>query len=378
VRICMLNLTSGGMSGGYRTYLSHLVPRLANHPDVDAMLVGAPQSLDISPWQRAAPSVQWLPLKCSLLNRGGEISRVQKRVIKGFAPDVLFIPTARYWRIDGVPVVTMVRNMIPMMAHNSTYCLERIRNWARFKQLQAAVRKSDRIVAISYFVKDCLTNGLGIREDKIGVVYHGLERHGNEPGKRPSAIPEDWSGGFVFAAGLIYPYRGIEDQIEAWHCLRSLPDLPPLVIAGKVGQGMSRYYAKLRRLVHDRGMEPHIHFVGLLDRPEMVWCYRNCLALVMTSRVEACPNIALEAMAHGCVCIAAQNPPLPEFFAEAAEYYPPGQPQSLAQAVRLVLDRSSGRCTEMSARALVRASRFSWDVCCDETIRELRTAVERH
>ena len=36
----MLNITSRGMSGGYRTYLSRLVPLLATQPQTQALLVG--------------------------------------------------------------------------------------------------------------------------------------------------------------------------------------------------------------------------------------------------------------------------------------------------------------------------------------------------
>ena len=57
----------------------------------------------------------------------------------------------------------------------------------------------------------------------------------------------------------------------------------------------------------------------------------------MTSRVEACPNIALEAMSHGAFCLAADNPPLPEFFQGAALYYRPRSGEALAHAITAAL-----------------------------------------
>lgn len=371
----MLNITAGGMSGGYKNYLVNLVPRLATHPDVSSLLVGVPHAVELPKGGWGNGSVQWLPLHRPASPIRGGLTGSERKTIENFSPDLLFIPTSRFCPFPGVPVVNMVRNMMPMTPHNSRYCLERLRNWARFHQMRKAVLRANRVVAISQFVKDYLMHDLGLAEDRVGVVYHGTDLHPDVPPRRPAALPADWAGSFVFTAGLIYPYRGLEDLIEAWRHLRGLSDLPHLVIAGKVGQGMSRYHAKLLRLVCERNLESHIHFVGLLDRSEMTWCYRNCSVFAMTSRVEACPNIALEAMANGSLCISTENPPLPEMFADAAWYYPAGESRILAERVCAVLRLARDRREAAQDRVIARAARFSWDTCCQRTVEELRRAI---
>lgn len=376
MRICMLNITAGGMSGGYRNYLSNLVPRLAVHPEVETLLVGVPQSVGFPQITTASGSVQWLPLRRSAsLVRGG-LTGSEREAIAASKPDVLFIPTSRFSSSGSIPVVNMVRNMMPMTPHNSRYCLEQLRNWARFLQMKHAVSQADRVIAISQFVKDYLTHNLGLAEDRVGVVYHGTTLDSDLPMHKPAVAGEDWIDRFFFTAGLIYPYRGIEDLIEAWQRLRGLPDLPPLVIAGKVGQGMSGYYAKLLRLVQEKGLRAHVHFAGLLSRSEMAWCYNHCSAFIMTSRVEACPNIALEAMASGSLCISTMNPPLPEIFAEAAWYYPAGQSGVLAERIREAMQLSDGCRMAVRTCAIARAARFTWDVCCRRTVEELQKAIQ--
>jgi len=266
--------------------------------------------------------------------------------------------------------------MLPATLEYSAYPLEWIRNWGRLRQMQSAVRRSDRVIAISQFVRGYLTETLGVAEDRVGVVYHGIDAVDNFDIQQPVSILSDLEGRFVFTAGVIYPYRGLEDLIVAWEQLGDGSDRPPLVIAGKIGQGMSRYYSRLIRMVEERGLASHIRFVGLLDRGEMAWCYRNCAAFVMTSRVEACPNIALEAMAHGCLCISTDNPPMPEMFGEAARYYRAGAADQLAQHIRDGLALLPGQREEIRRNALARTGQFTWQACCEATIRELREAIE--
>lgn len=362
------------MSGGYRTYLSHLVPLLVGHPQVEALLVGMPQTIDTSEWQRTAPSAQWLSLRCSLRARGREVSREARKAIGGFSPDVVFIPTARHFALNGTPVVNMVRNMMPMTPHYSLGGIERLQNWARFRQMREAVERSSRVIAVSQFVRDHLVARVGLEEARIGVVYHGTDTEFQQPLSRPAAIPDDLSCRFVFAAGEIYPYRGLEDLLAAWGHLRDGSDPPPLVIAGRIGQGMSRYYRKLVRLVEESDLASHVHFVGSLSQTEMAWCYQSSLAFIMTSRVEACPNIALEAMAHGCVCISTDNPPMPEMFADAAVYYPFGDARLLADRIQEMLEMSDVQRRRFRERVLCRATQFSWTRCVEQTIAELAVA----
>jgi len=98
---------------------------------------------------------------------------------------------------------------------------------------------------------------------------------------------------------------------------------------------------------------------------------------VMTSRAEACPNIVLEAMSHGCVCISTETEPMPEFFQDSAVYYPPKNGAVLANAIQEVLLWDEAKRWKVLERAKIRASQFSWETCALKTIQELRLAVEQ-
>ena len=97
----------------------------------------------------------------------------------------------------------------------------------------------------------------------------------------------------------------------------------------------------------------------------------------MTSRVESFGQIALEAMANGCICVSADNPCLPEIFEDAAVYYPPKNGKALAEAVLSVLAWNSHQRNEASERARQQAAKFSWDVCAEKTMAALAKVAKR-
>ncbi len=87
---------------------------------------------------------------------------------------------------------------------------------------------------------------------------------------------------------------------------------------------MTAYQKRLKAWAQENNLTDRICWTSSLNEKEMTWCYQNCSAFVMTSWVEACTNIALEAMSHGFISIAADNPPLPEILEDVAVYYPKG------------------------------------------------------
>ncbi len=47
MKIAIINITGGGMSGGYKKYLQNVIPRMARHNDVEAILCASPDSISV-------------------------------------------------------------------------------------------------------------------------------------------------------------------------------------------------------------------------------------------------------------------------------------------------------------------------------------------
>ena len=97
----------------------------------------------------------------------------------------------------------------------------------------------------------------------------------------------------------------------------------------------------------------------------------------MTSRVEACPNLVLEALSHGCLNVATALNPMPEIFGEAATYYEAGSAVQLAQRISDVLAAPAAAKDRRRQIARRRGAYFTWDASASGTLRELERAIEQ-
>lgn len=212
----------------------------------------------------------------------------------------------------------------------------------------------------------------GIPGDRIGMVYHGIDAPKKNDGVRPISVPESWKGRFLFTAGSIRPARGLEDALWAINYLVSQnAEIEGIVIAGEVPTNMIPYQKKLKNWIKKHNLSSKVFWAGNLNENEMAWCYQNCRAFVMTSRVESFGQVALEAMSYGCVCVATDNPCLPEIFGDAALFYTPKDGKALAEMIQTVLAWDENQCKAASERAIKRAGEFSWDICVEKTVTAL-------
>lgn len=366
------------MSGGYRKYLRNVIPRMAANPVVEALLSASPESLNVQDWfDEPFSNVEFVNCKPFRFMRHNSDQELKQHLEK-FSPDVIYSPTERSFRFNKVPVVNMIQNMEPFVTNiDGNPFNERGRQWIQVVDARKAINKSDRVIAVSEFVKDFLIKKWDIPADKIGIVYHGVEDL-NQKGNnvvRPPFIPNDWDGQFLFAAGSIRPARGLEDVLYALNHLSAKSSISGLVIAGETTSVMMKYRKKLEAIIKTHNLSSRVYWAGNLNEREMAWCYQNCFAFVMTSRVESFGMIAGEAMAHGCICISADNPCLPEIFGNAAIFYKPYSGEDLANKIMEVLSWDSQKRALASETARQRASEFSWDICAEKTVVQLAKAA---
>lgn len=284
--------------------------------------------------------------------------------------DVLFTPYQIAPYVHGVRNVMMLRNMEPFLYKNYVYSTSaRMRNRLLRYGSEASLRAADRVIAVSRFARERLTLHMGIESSRVRTVYHGspsLTVDDDERlGGREALDRVDIAGRFVLTVGSLLPYRRVEDVIAAFE--RAHEFLPRDMRLVVVGSGSDpRYGRAVQRTAAASSVNSRISIIGQVSWQTMAALYRDCTVCVIATEIEACPNIALEAMAAGCVIVSSDRPPLPEVFGGCTLEFRARDVDHLAQQMQIAVDDSDLR-SKLSARAQNRARCFSWQTCGDMT-----------
>lgn len=292
------------------------------------------------------------------------------RIVRETNADLLFTPYQISPRIKGLKQVLMIRNMEPFLFRAYRYSMKsRLRNHVLRWQSSRALRAADRVIAISGFTEDWLLDGLGIHRDRIHRVYHGrdisfsLAGDPTEDRDRLAALGVE--GDFLLTCGSFLPYRRYEDVIAAFDlCAGSRNSGIKLVIAGSGSD--KRYGELIQRTIANSRYRDRILVVGYVSKGSMISLYRRCMVCIIAAEIEACPNIAIEAMSSGCAIVSSDRPPLPEMFSGNSLVFSAGDIEDMGDKIRVCLSDEPLR-DEIGKGAALRAQDFSWKKCAEET-----------
>jgi glycosyltransferase involved in cell wall biosynthesis len=215
--------------------------------------------------------------------------------------------------------------------HGETYENAKIRLYYRLERL--AVRRASRVVVVSHAMA-ARAKLMGIPPTKLHVIHNACLV---EPASATDgAIPARDSAAVVGIVGRLSPEKGVDVGLEIHGAVRRRVPGASLVIAGE-GPERSRLEVQARRL----GVDDSVTWLGY--REEVDGVYRSMSVLLMPSRSEGLPNVALEAFAHGVPVVASAVGGLPEIVSHGRNGYlvTPGDTASMVDhVVSLLGDRA--------------------------------------
>ncbi|PIE73882.1 MAG: hypothetical protein CSA20_00760 [Deltaproteobacteria bacterium] len=295
------------------------------------------------------------------------------KILKRNQVDVLFTPYQIGTKVTSAKHVMMIRNMEPFNFIKYHYSPKTyLRNLILKTQTLSSLRAADKVVAVSDYTEKFITESLGGMDKKVYRIYHGRDIRFNP--LDPDGADQDRlkqigiKRNFVLACGSLLPYRRSEDVLRAFNRFSQVHTKIDLVVAGSGND--RKYNNKLNKLIQMSSASDRIHKVGHVPVKAMQSLYRKCKFCVVSTEIEACPNIVIEAMASGCICISSDHPPLPEMFQNSSIQYKARDTKDLAAKMEMCLFDENLR-KELKEKALQRAKDFSWETCAAETLKVL-------
>lgn len=264
------------------------------------------------------------------------------------------------------PSVTMSRDMLsyePGEIERYGWSKARLRLVLLRYIQNRSLRRSDGAVFLTNHAAKVIQQSCGTLS-RVGFIPHGVGQNFQE---LTHTLP--WPANGERPIRLLYISNAAWYKHQ-WMVIRAIEQLRNEginVILTLVGGGSGPAQQKLRRqmaLSDPRGeFVTQKEFVPQADLPGYL---AEADIFVFASSCENMPNTLVEAMAAGLPIACSRRGPMPEVLEDAGEYFDPEVPESIACALRKLIEDSDLR-KRLALRAKTLAARYSWERCARET-----------
>lgn len=229
--------------------------------------------------------------------------------------------------------------------------IERIYFWP----IKFLTRKCEHVITISNSEKSRLIKYNLASEEKITVVYHGVNKKFTpnysvdeiQSLRKKLGLPEK----FVLYIGRLNHRKNIATIIRALKETKN----NNLVIVGKE----DNQDVDLNKLISSLSLKNRVVFTGHLADSEIPLLYAMASIFCFPSFAEGFGLPPLEAMASGTPVIVSNTTAMPEICGDACLYFDPKNTKELASQIKK-LTKDEGLYSTLKEKGIERAKSFSW------------------
>jgi len=249
------------------------------------------------------------------------------------------------------PTVVTIHDMIHELYPEHFYVWDKT---SRCKK--QAIQRAAHVICVSENTRQDVIRLLGIPEEKLSVVHHGID-HLSLPASQPH---EDRP--YLLYIGHRNGYKNFAAFVQAFAASRFLRQNFSIIAFG--ANPLSR---QERLFITGQGLaETAVKQVNG-DDTRLVQLYQNASAFIYPSLYEGFGIPPLEAMANHCPVIASNTSSIPEVLGDAAAYFDPLSLENMREVMEATLS-----CTQsldlLKNKGSARARQFSWQRCAEETL----------
>ncbi len=240
-----------------------------------------------------------------------------------------------------------------------------------------SARRADAIIAISENTKQDIVRLLNVDEEKIHVIYPGINpiyrKLEDVRVIRPTLTKFSICKEYVLSVGVLEPRKNIRTLIMAFvHMLDKEPERDlQLVIVG--GKGWL-YDEIFQEAAHVKAKD-RIFFTDYVTEEELLHLYNGASIFIYPSLYEGFGLPPLEAMLCGVAVITSNTSSLPEVVGPGALMFPPKDVEALHKLMCELLDNSEKR-EDLSLKGMKWAKTFTWQKTAEQTLDVYRALVE--
>ena len=281
--------------------------------------------------------------------------------------DLLHVPS--YRRIPLVktcPIVATVHD-VATLSMDAKY--DAARMFYNRRLVPAQIRNADHIITVSHYSKKDIVERVGVPEDKITVIYSGINHEVFQPAEKEQAraqLAETYGLDqpfIIYVSRLEHPAKNHTRLIEAFEQWKSETDSAhKLVLPGADwnGAGIIRERAAMSPAHND------ILFPGFVPLADLPLFYSACDLMAFPSLFEGFGFPIVEALACGAPVICSDTSSMSEIAGEVVPKFDPHHTASIFQCLKKTL--SEDWSDERRQRGIDYAQQFDWSLAAKQTL----------
>lgn len=274
-----------------------------------------------------------------------------------------------YWEPNFIPELSINARRRIVTVHDFSFYLypqwhpkERVAFFS--KNFFERIRKADHLITVSEFVKEEAREILGVPEEKITVIYNGIdhrlyhryEREELEKTQQYYSLDKP----FILFVGTIEPRKNLLRLLEAYQALDvEVKEEYSLLLVGSKGWENSKIMKEIEK---ERG---RVRYLGSVNDVMLAHLYNLCTLFVYPSLYEGFGMPPVEAMACGAAVMVSRRASLPEVCGKAAWYVDPENVNTMREGLQLLL-RDEGLRRRLGREGIEWAARYDWDCSAKE------------
>lgn len=228
------------------------------------------------------------------------------------------------------------------------------------------MKRAHVFAAVSSAVKHELMEHYRIPDEKVHVVYPGIEEHFRDLADKESArraLKKAFSldGDYILYVGGMDKHKNLNAALDAFSQLRAEKIFDgKLVLVGPTEKGMMDHFKTVKDKIIKDTLSEHVKLIGYVNEENLVTLYNGARLLLFPSYYEGCSVTPLEAMACGCPVVTSDIPSLRESTGGAALFANPFSAEELCQCIKKILENIE-TSQELKIRGLQWASQFNYN-----------------
>jgi glycosyltransferase involved in cell wall biosynthesis len=290
------------------------------------------------------------------------------KAAKHYGCDVLHCTSNTAPFFTDIPLITILHDIIYMessylkLLNSSASTYQKFGNIYRKLVVPRVVKKSKKVITVSHFEKNRISEFFGIKGDtKLDAIYNGVSEHfkpitNNEELKRVKEaynLPDQ----YFFFLGNTDPKKNTKGTLKAFSdFLKQTVSNHKLVMLDYDKIGLNKLLVE----IDDTNLINHIVLTGYVINTDLPAIYSQCDVFLYPSLRESFGIPMLEAMSCNVPVITSNTSSMPEVSGGAAHVINPFNPEEITQGLIEILQNETYR-KSLCDKGLERSKQFSWN-----------------